>query len=96
VKHYGKFTFYILLIEASLSPIESKTMTRHLMYKNKINNMEDKRLPKITSISSQNHMWLKQVLHKDAKSWLNCWGIKEEITLHNNDNIKNIIIYKLC
>jgi hypothetical protein len=32
--------------------------------------------------------------HKDAKSWLNHWGIKEEVTLQNNDNIKNIITSK--
>jgi hypothetical protein len=39
----------ILLLERSLSPIESMTMTRYLMYKNKLKNMEDKRLPKISS-----------------------------------------------
>jgi hypothetical protein len=43
--------------------------------------MEDKRLPKIASNSSQNHLRLKQGWHKDAKSWLNHWGIKEEIIL---------------
>jgi hypothetical protein len=64
------------------------------MYKNKINNMEDKRLPKIASNSSQNHLQLKQGWHKDAKSWLNHWGIKEEVTLQNNNNIKNIITSK--
>jgi len=45
----------ILLVETSLSPIESMAMTRYLMYKNKLNNMEDKRLPKIASKSSHNH-----------------------------------------
>jgi hypothetical protein len=30
-------------------------MIRYLTYKNKINNMDDKRLPKIASNSSQNH-----------------------------------------
>jgi hypothetical protein len=33
--------------------------------------MDDKRLPKITSNSSQNHLQLKRGWHKDAKSWLN-------------------------
>jgi hypothetical protein len=36
-------------LEASLSYIESMAMTRYLMYKYKLNNMEDKRLPKIAS-----------------------------------------------
>jgi hypothetical protein len=94
LKIKGNTPYPILLIEASLSPIESMTMTRYLMYKNKINNMEDKRLPKIASNSSQNHLWLKWGWHKDAKSWLNHWGIKEEVTLQNNDNIKNIITSK--
>jgi hypothetical protein len=59
--HGERYTPYpILLIEASLSPIESMAMTRYLMYKNKLNNMEDKRLPKIASNSSQNHLRLKQ------------------------------------
>jgi hypothetical protein len=39
-------------------------------------------------------MWLKWGWHKDVKSWLNHWGIKEEVTLQNNDNIKNIITSK--
>jgi hypothetical protein len=37
----------ILLIEASIFPIESIDMIRYLTYKNKINNMDDKRLPKL-------------------------------------------------
>jgi hypothetical protein len=69
-------------------------MTRYLMYKNKMNNLEDNKLPKVSSKSSQNHMWLKCGQLKDAKSWLNHWGIKEEATLQNNDNIKNIITSK--
>jgi hypothetical protein len=64
------------------------------MYKNKINNMEDKRLPKIASSSNQNRLQLKQGWHKDAKSWLNHWGIKEDVTLQNNNNIKNTITSK--
>jgi hypothetical protein len=81
LKIKGNTPYPILLIEASLSPIESMAMTRYLMYKNKLNNMEDKRLPKIASNSSQNHLRLKRGWHKDAQSWLNHWGIKEEIIL---------------
>jgi hypothetical protein len=36
--------------------------------------MDDKRLPKIASDSSQNHQQLKWGWHNDAKSWLNHWG----------------------
>ena len=53
--------------------------------------MEDKRLPKIASKSSQNHHRLKQGWHKDAQSWLSHWGIMEDTILQNKDNIKNII-----
>jgi hypothetical protein len=64
------------------------------MYKNKINNMDNKRLPKNASDSSQNHQRLKQVWHNDAKSWLNHWGIKE-IVLQNTNDIKNIVQAKV-
>jgi hypothetical protein len=40
------------------------------MYKNKINTMEDKMLPKVASNSSPNLLQLKRGWHKDAKSWL--------------------------
>ena len=50
-----------LLLETSLSPIESMDMTRYLMYKNKLNNMEDKRLPKIDSKSSNNYHQARMV-----------------------------------
>jgi hypothetical protein len=60
----GNTPYPILLIEASLSPIESIVMIRYLTYKNKINNMDDKRLPKIASNSSQNHQQLKRGWHK--------------------------------
>ena len=53
--------------------------------------MDDKRLPKIASDSSENHQWLKWGLHNDSKSWLNHWGIKAEVIFHNNDDIKNIV-----
>ena len=61
-------SYPILLLETSLSPIEKMVMTRYLMYKNKLNNMEEKRLPKIASKSSHNHHRLKQGWHKDT--WL--------------------------
>jgi hypothetical protein len=66
LKIKGNMPYPILLLETSLSPIESTTMTRYLMYKNKLNNMEDKRLPKISSKSSRNHHRLKRGWHKDA------------------------------
>ena len=43
------------------APFESMPMFRYLMYKKKLYNMESKRLPKITSNSSQNsHLCLKR------------------------------------
>jgi hypothetical protein len=53
--------------------------------------MEDKRLPKIASNSSCNHLRLKQGWHKDAQSWLSHWRIMEETIMYNKDVIKNII-----
>jgi hypothetical protein len=47
LKIKGNKPYPILFLETSLFPIESMTMTIYLMYKNKLNNMEDKRLPKI-------------------------------------------------
>ena len=52
--------YSILFIEAGISAIENMATTRYLMYKNKIFNMEEKRLPTIASNSSQNHMQLKR------------------------------------
>ena len=66
-------------------------MTRYLMYKKKLNNIEEKRLPKISSKSTLNHHRLKQGWHKDAQSWLSHWRIMEETILQNKDTIKNII-----
>jgi HD superfamily phosphohydrolase len=71
LKIKGNTPYLILLLESSLSPIESMVMTRYLMYKNRLNNMEDKRLCKIASKSSHNHHRLKQGWHKDAWSWIN-------------------------
>ena len=71
LKIKGNIPYPILLIEASLSPIEIMAMFRYLMYKKKIYNMDPKRLPKIASNSSQNpHLCFKCVWHKDAQSWL--------------------------
>ena len=46
-------SYFILLIEVGLSPIESLAMTKLLLYKHKINNMRDHRLPKIALNSIQ-------------------------------------------
>ena len=50
----------ILLIEVGLSPIESLAMTRILLYKHKINNIGDHRLPKLALNSIENHLRLKR------------------------------------
>ena len=63
-------SYHILLIEVSILPIEIVSMTKHLIYKYKVTNMKDKRLPKIAINSSENHLHLKRSWHKDAKSWL--------------------------
>ena len=69
-------------------------MTRYLMYKHKINNMGNKRLPKIALNSSQNQLHLKWCWCKDTMAWLNHWGINENEILQNIDNVKNIITSK--
>jgi hypothetical protein len=94
LKIKGNTPYPILFLETSLSPIESMDMTRYLICKNKLNNMEDKRLPKIASKSSCNHHRLKLGWHKDARSWINYWGIMEYTILQNKDTIKNIIKFK--
>jgi hypothetical protein len=43
LKIKGNTPYHVLLIEAILSLIESISMIRYLTYKNKINNMDDKR-----------------------------------------------------
>ena len=53
--------------------------------------MDNKRLPKISLDSSQNYQRLKWGWHNDAKSWINHWGIKQEVVLQNIDDIKNIM-----
>ena len=56
--------------------------------------MGDKSLPNIASYSNQNHFLPKQYWHKDVKSWLNHWGVEEEVTLQKNINIKSIVTSK--
>ena len=78
----GNAPYPILLIKVGLSPIESTTMFRYLMYKKNLYNMDSKRLPKIASNFSQNHhLRLKREWHKDAQYWLNHWGFKEELIM---------------
>ena len=77
-----------------LSPLESLAMTRLMLYKNKINNTGDHRLPKIALNSSQNHLRLKRGWYKDTRPWLNHWEIDENVALQNIDNIKNIVTSK--
>jgi hypothetical protein len=87
LKIKGNTLYLILFIEAHIYPIESMIMTEYLMYKNNRNNMEGNMISKIASNSSQSHVRLKRGWHKDVKSWLNHWGLKEEVTLQNNNNI---------
>jgi hypothetical protein len=49
----------ILLLETNLAPIENMVVTRYLMYKNKLKNIEDTRIRKIASESSHKHHRLK-------------------------------------
>ena len=65
----------ILLIEVGLSPIESLAMARLVLYKHKINNMGDHRLPKLALNSLQNHLRLKRGWYKYTTAWLNHWEI---------------------
>ena len=81
----------IILIEVGLPPTESMAMTRYMMYKHKINNMGNERLPKISLNSIQNQLPLKRCWCKDTMDWLNHWGINENDILQNIDNVKNIM-----
>ena len=69
-------------------------MARLLLYKHKINNMGDHRLPKLALNSIQNHLSLKQGWYKDTMAWLNLWEIDENVVLQNINNIKNIVTSK--
>ena len=70
-------------------------MTRYVMYKHKINNKGNERLPKIALKSSQNQLRLKWYWCKDTMDWLNHWGIDENNILQNIDNVKNILLLSL-
>ena len=84
----------ILFTEVGLSPIKSLGMTRLMLYKHKINNMRDHRLPKLAFNSSQNHLRPKRGWYKDTKAWLNHSEIDENVALQNINNIKNIVTSK--
>ena len=77
-----------------MSPIKSLAMTRILLYKHKINNMRDHRLPKLDFNSIQTHLRLKQGWYKDTKEWLNHCEIDKNIAMQNINNIKNIVTSK--
>ena len=63
-----------------------------MIYNKKLDNMQKKRLPKISSKCTKNpHLFLKCGWHKDALSCLNHWGIKEELNMGGKDKIKNTI-----
>ena len=82
----------ILLIEAGLSPIESLAMNRFLMYKHKLNNIDDHRLPKLALNSSQNHLRLNRGWHKDTRAWLNYWEINENDALQTQRTLKILLL----
>lgn len=56
--------------------------------------MGDKKIPKIVSYSSKNHLQLNRGWHKDTMSWLSHQVVEEEFTLENSDISKNIITSK--
>jgi len=49
--------------------------------------MGDQRLPKIALKSSEDHLRLKRGWYKDTIAWVNHWGIDENATLQNINNI---------
>ena len=59
LKIKSNIPYPILLIKVGLSPIENLDMTRLLLYKHKLNNIGDHRLPKLALNSSKNHLRLK-------------------------------------
>ena len=74
-----------------LSPIKSVALTRVLLYKHKVNNIGDHRLPKLALNSSQDHLRLKQGWYKDTRPWLNHWEVDKNTTLQKINNITNIV-----
>ena len=77
-----------------LSPFESLSMKRLLLYKHKLNNVGDHRLPTLASNSSHNHLRFKRGWYKDTRAWLNHWEIDENVALKNINNIKKIVTSK--
>ena len=69
LKIKSNMPYPIILIKVGLSPIKSMVMTRYLMYKHKINNMGNKRLPKIALNSNQN-MVKTNYTSSDAGVWI--------------------------
>ena len=86
--------YAILLIEVGLSLIEILAMARLLLYKHKINNKGDHRLPKLALNSIQNHLRLKKGWYKDTMAWLNHWEIDQTVALQNINNMKKIVTSK--
>ena len=81
LKIKSNMPYPILLLEAGLSPIESMYMIKYLIYKRKLNNIGDDRLPKMTFNSNQNHLSLKREWLKDAMNCLNYLRIDENHTI---------------
>jgi hypothetical protein len=50
--------------------------------------------PKLLQTPAKTTSGSSEGWHQDAKSWLNHWGIQEDVILQNIDNIKNIITSK--
>ena len=68
-------------MELTIFPSETMAMTIYLIYKNKINNMGERRIHKI----------VKKDWHKyDMYLKSNC-VVEKDATLQNNDNIRSII-----
>ena len=87
--------YHILLIEVGISPIESLAMTRLMLYKHKINNMGDYKVPKPALNSSKNHLRLKRGWYKYTRAWLNHWEIDENVALQNINKIKLLLLLSL-
>ena len=73
----------------------SRASTWLLLYKHKINNMGDHRLPKIAFNSIQYHLRLKQGWYKYTRAQLNHWEIDKNVAVQNINNIKNIVLLSL-
>ena len=69
-------------------------MIRFLLYKQKLNNIDDHKLPKLALNSSQNHLRLNRGWHKYTRAWLNYWEINENDALQKINSIKDIVTSK--